>query len=457
MTKNLVALSFLLVSFTAFSQDKNEAFIRKIYDEALANGQSYEMLEYLTTQIGHRLSGSPQAAAAVEWTRQQMEQLGFDTVYLQPVMVPHWVRGQKEIVRLINSSTQGSIELNSLALGNSVGSGPEGVSAEVVEVQNFDELDQLGKAGVQGKIVFFNRPMDPKLIHTFQAYGGAVNQRGQGASKAAAYGAVAVLVRSMASNNDDIPHTGSLRYDQNQPQIPAVAISTNDANLLSTVLKKEGTARVYLETHCQMLPDILSYNVIGEMRGAARKDEYIVVGGHLDSWDVGQGAHDDGSGCVQAIEAVRILNSLNYKPRHSIRAVMFMNEENGLRGGREYAAQASALGQKHIAAIESDAGAFTPRGFTITGSDKQTATLKSWGKWLSPYGLNDLGSAGGGADIGPLRDSGTVLFGLRPDSQRYFNYHHTNEDTFDKVDKRELELGAAAMSALIYLIDSEGL
>jgi hypothetical protein len=457
MTKYLFTLLLFLLCTAGFSQDKNEDMIRKIYDEALANGQSYEMLEYLTTRIGHRLSGSPQAAAAVEWTRQQMEQLGFDTVFLQPVMVPHWVRGEKEVVRLINSSTYGSLELHSLALGNSVGSGPQGVSAEIVEVQNFDELDKLGKAGIQGKIVFFNRPMDPKLIHTFQAYGGAVNQRGQGASRAAAYGAVAVLVRSMASNNDDVPHTGSLRYDPNQPQIPAVAISTNDANLLSDVLKKEGSARVYLETHCEMLPDILSCNVIGEIRGTQNKEEYIVVGGHLDSWDVGQGAHDDGSGCVQAIEAVRILKNLNYKPKHSIRAVMFMNEENGLRGGREYAAQASTLGQPHIAAIESDAGGFTPRGFTITGNEAQTAKLKSWGQWLAPYGLHDLGSPGGGADIGPLRESGTVLFGLRPDSQRYFNYHHTEEDTFDKIDKRELELGAAAMSALIYLIDSEGL
>jgi Zn-dependent M28 family amino/carboxypeptidase len=261
----------------------------------------------------------------------------------------------------------------------------------------------------------------------------------------------------MASNNDDIPHTGSLRYDEDQPKIPAVAISTNDANLLSEVIDKEGTAKIYLETHCEMLPDILSYNVIGEMNGTERPDEYIVVGGHLDSWDVGHGAHDDGSGCVQSIEALRILQELDYKPRYSLRAVMFMNEENGLRGGREYALQADKKNEKHIAALESDSGGFTPRGFSFTGTDAQRKKLRSWAPLLNPYGLHDLGSPGGGADIGPLRSSGTALFGLRPDSQRYFNYHHTAADTFDKVDKRELELGAAAMSALIYLIDSKGI
>ena len=278
MTKQALTFLLLLASSIVFAQN-DEAFIRKIYDEALARGKSYEMLEYLSLNIGHRLSGSPQAAAAVEWTRQVMESLDFDTVYLQPVMVPHWVRGKKEIVRLVNSQTQGTVGLNALALGNSVGSGSEGVSGEIVEVMNFEELDQLGEKGVKGKIVFFNRPMDPTLIQTFRAYGGAVDQRGSGASRAAALGATAVIVRSMASNNDDIPHTGSLRYDDNYPKIPAVAISTNDANLLSAVLQNEGSARVYVETHCEMLPDVLSYNVIGEMRGNVNPDEYIIVGG----------------------------------------------------------------------------------------------------------------------------------------------------------------------------------
>ncbi len=453
----LVLLSAILPGIQTIHAQSHEDAIRAIYDEALVNGQSYEMLEYLSLEIGNRLSGSPEAAAAVEWTRQKMIKLGFDTVFLQPVMVPHWVRGQKETARLVNSASRGSLDLNVLALGNSVGTGPEGVSAEIVEVMNFDELEQLGRENVEGKIVFFNRPMDPRHIHTMQAYGGAVDQRGAGASRAAGLGAKAVIVRSMASNLDDIPHTGSLRYDPDQPQIPAVAVSTNDAELLHRVLESDGKARVYIETHCEMLPDVLSYNVIGEIRGAKNPDEYIVVSGHLDSWDVGHGSHDDGAGCVQAIEALRILRDIRYAPNYSVRAVMFMNEENGLRGGREYARVADEKGEKHVAALESDSGGFTPRGFSMTGSDDQVEKLRSWEKYLGEYGLRDLGSQGGGADIGPLRQSGTALFGLRPDSQRYFNYHHTEEDTFDKVDKRELELGAAAMASLIYLIDQLGI
>ncbi len=431
--------------------------IRAIYDEALVNGQSYSMLEYLCLNIGHRLSGSPSAAAAVEWTRQKMESYGFDTVYLQPVMVPHWVRGKKEIVRVTNSPSLGNLELHSIAIGNSVGTGPGGVHAEIVEVKDFDELNALGENGVKDKIVFFNRGFDQRLIQTFRAYGGAVDQRGSGASNAARLGAKAVIVRSMASNNDHVPHTGALRYADDAPKIPAVAISTADADVLSAALEKEGTISVYVETHCEMLPDVLSYNVIGEIRGSENPDEYLVVGGHLDSWDVGHGAHDDGAGCVQSIEALRILKTLGYQPRHSIRAVMFMNEENGLRGGRKYAEVAGANNEKHLAAIESDAGGFSPRGFRMSGSDKQVKKLQSWGEFLNPYGLYELGAPGGGADIGPLRELGTVLFGLSPDSQRYFNYHHTAADTFDKVNQRELELGAAAMTSLLYLIDSEGI
>jgi acetylornithine deacetylase/succinyl-diaminopimelate desuccinylase-like protein len=415
------------------------------------------MLEYLCLNIGHRLSGSPAAAAAVEWTRQTMEAYGFDTVFLQPVMVPHWVRGKKEIVRVTNSASIGNAELHSIAIGNSVGTGPEGVHAEIVEVQDFDELISLGEEGVRDKIVFFNRGFDQRLIKTFRAYGGAVNQRGAGASNAARLGAKAVIVRSMASNNDHVPHTGALRYADDAPKIPAVAISTADADALSAALKKEGALSVYIETHCEMLPDVLSYNVIGEIRGTDNPDEYLVVGGHLDSWDVGHGAHDDGAGCVQSIEALRILNEIGYKPRHSIRAVMFMNEENGLRGGRKYAEMAGTNNETHIAAIESDAGGFSPRGFRMSGSDKQVKKLQSWGVYLNPFGLYELGAPGGGADIGPLRELGTVLFGLSPDSQRYFNYHHTAEDTFDKVNRRELELGAAAMTSLLYLLDSEGI
>lgn len=451
-------LGVLMFAFlVSGAQSTDEQFIRKIYDEALAKGQSYEMLEHLCTKIGPRLSGSPGAAAAVEWSRQVMQAYGFDSVWLQPVMVPHWVRGKKEIGRIVNSKKLGSEAVNICALGGSVGTGASGVLANVVEVKTWDELKLLGEKGVKGKIVFFNRPMDPKLIPMFSSYGGAVDQRANGASEAAKLGAIGVIVRSMGVNLEDYPHTGSLRYALNVPKIPAVAIATRHAVVLSELLKDDKDLKFYFETHCETLPDAPSFNVIGELKGTERPEEIVVVGGHLDSWDLGQGAHDDGAGCVQSIEVLRIFKAIGYKPKRTIRAVMFMNEENGLRGGVEYANQAKLKNEKHIAAIESDRGGFTPRGFTVPTQPKAKAKVQSWKPLLEPYGLSDFSQEGGGADISPLAPQGVPLMGYLPDSQRYFNFHHTAEDTFDKVDKRELELGAAAMAAIIYLIDRYGL
>lgn len=458
-------LSFLFLSLimctSAAAQvvktdQEDVAMLRKIYDEALARGESYQMLEFLTTQIGARLSGSPSAAAAVDWSKETMEKLGFDNVVLQEVMVPHWVRGRKEIGRISNSK-KGSIDVNVVALGNSVGSGPNGVAGQLVEVQNFEELAQLGEANIKGKIVFFNRPMDPTLIDTFAAYGGAGNQRGAGPSEAAKYGAIGAVVRSLTLAHDDNPHTGSTNYALNIPKIPAVAISTNDADLLSSMLKDEPDLSFYFETHSQMLPDKLSHNVVGELKGSTNASEFIVVGGHLDSWDLAQGAHDDGTGCVQSIEVLRILKAIGYHPKRTLRAVMFMNEENGLRGGRKYAELAAANKEKHIAAMESDRGGFKPIGFTFTATDKQAERIKGWAPLFEPYQVYKFDTGGGGADISPLAPQGVPLIGFYPDPQRYFDYHHTTIDTFDKVNQRELELGAATMAAMIYLIDKYGL
>ncbi len=451
-------VAFLLACPIAKSQSNDEQFIRKIFDEALARGQSYEMLEYLCTKIGPRLSGSPGAAASVEWTRHIMKAHGFDSVWLQPVMVPHWVRGKKEIGRIVNSKKLGVQDVNICALGNSIGTGPAGVLAHVVEVKSWDELKQHGEKGMlKGKIVFYNRPMDPTKLQTFSSYGGAVDQRANGASEAAKYGAVGAIVRSMGVNLEDYPHTGSLRYALNIPKIPAVAIATRHAEFLSNLLKDDKDLKFYFETHCEQLPDAPSFNVIGELRGSQFPDEIIAVGGHLDSWDLGQGAHDDGTGCIQSIEVLRLYKAMGYKPKRTIRAVMFMNEENGLRGGVEYAKQAELKKEKHIAAMESDRGGFTPRGFNVPTDQKAREKIRSWKPLLEPYGLTDFSQEGGGADISPLAPQGVPLMGFLPDSQRYFNYHHTPEDTFDKVDKRELELGAASMAALIYLIDQYGL
>lgn len=455
--KTTLLIAFVLtISLSSYAQSDDGKSIKTIYDEALARGASYEMLRELTTKAPARLSGSPNAAAAVEWSRHAMKQFGFDSVWLQPVMVPHWVRGGKEVAKAITKK-QGAITLTVLALGGSIGTGAQGINAQVVEVKDFEELKTLGEKGVKGKIVFFNRPMDPTLLQTFSAYGGAVNQRGAGPSEAAKYGAIAAVVRSMGSNLEDYAHTGGLRYAPNIGKIPAVAISTRHAELLSQLLKEEKDLQLFLQTTCEILPDAPSFNVIGELRGSENPDKYIVVSGHLDSWDVGQGAHDDGSGCVQAIEVLRIFKAIGYKPKNTIRAVMYMNEENGLRGGIEYAKQAELKKEKHIAAMESDRGGFTPRGFTMSAPEEMKNKVKSWKPLLEAYGLTDFNGEGGGADIGPLAPQGVPLFGYLPDSQRYFDYHHTQEDTFDKVSKRELELGAAAMAALTFLIDSKGL
>lgn len=433
----------------------HEAQLKKIYDTELSSGHTYENLRYLCKEIGNRLSGSPGAAAAVEWTKQLMENYGFDTVYLQPVMVPHWERGGKDVVRVVNSKKQGSIELTSLALGNTQGTGPNGLLGQVVEVKSLAALQGLG-AQVKGKIVFFNGPMDPTKVDAFEAYSGAVGQRSSGAAEASKLGAIGVLVRSMNNRVDDYAHTGNQRYAPNLPAIPALAISTQDAELLSSLLADQSDLQVYLESHGEMKTEKLSYNVIGELRGTEKPEEIIAVGGHLDSWDVGEGAHDDGAGCMQGIEVLRLYKQLGWKPKRTLRAVMWMNEENGLRGGQEYARVAKELGEKHIAAIESDSGGFLPIGFSSTGTEAQRAKMASWAELLRPYQLWSLQKAGGGADIGPLRDQGTLLIGLLPDSQKYFIYHHTEADVFEAVDKRELELGAAGMAALVYLLDQEG-
>ncbi len=439
--------------------DEDAFFIKKIYNTALTQGQCYPWLTHMTTKIGGRLAGSPQAAAAVEYTRQMLDTLNLDSVWLEPCMVPHWVRGEKEQVRIVNSNVVGSVDLNALALGNSIGTGTNGITAEVIEVKSLTEVEELGEAKIKGKIVFYNRPMDPTQLRTFRAYGGAVDQRSQGPSTAAKYGAVAVLVRSMTTRLDDIPHTGGLNYKDGIKKIPAVAISTNDAELLSRILKKEKT-HVFVRTTCEMLSDKLSYNVIGEIRGSEFPNEIILVGGHLDSWDVGSGAHDDGAGCVHAMDVMQIMKRLNYRPKRTIRCVLFMNEENGLAGGKAYAKASNKKGEYHLAAIESDAGGFTPRGFSSTAHpDVFKAKYKKMTEWLpllEPYGLG-FTTGGSGADISPLKSQKGLLIGFRPDSQRYFDYHHTGIDNIDAVNKRELELGTASIMSLVYLIDKYGL
>ena len=455
--RNLLIIVMMWMALPAdiLAQPSDKDEVKLIFDETLRNGKSYEWLRYLTNQVGHRLSGSAGAAEAVNWARAELQNIA-DTVWLQPVMVPHWVRGIEEDAYIKGANKKKNVPVNVCALGGSVGTGSGGITAKVVEVTSLEELSQLGAHRIKGNIVFFNRPMDVTQMETFNAYIGAVDQRVAGASEAARHGAIGVVVRSMGLNAEDYPHTGAMRYDTDAPRIPAVAISTKHADLLSLALKDDNNLQFYFETHCETLPDVQSYNVIAELKGSEYPEEIILVGGHLDSWDLGDGAHDDGAGCVQSMEVLRIYKGLGLTPKRTVRAVLFMNEENGTNGGREYALQAEQKGERHIAAIEADEGGFTPRGFSMTATPEFRNKVIGWKPVLEPYGLTDFSREGGGADIGPLQKFNIPLIGYAPDSQRYFDYHHTKEDTFDKVSKRELDLGAGCMAALIALIDKHG-
>ena len=449
---------FLLLSAISVSgqtRTEDSLLIRSIYDEALVRGQAYENLRSLCKDVGARLSGSPAADSAVIWGKRLLESYDFDRVWLMPVQVPHWERGDKETGGAVLASGEDRV-FHIKTLGGSVTSNGR-LQAQVVEVMQFDELEKLGKERLRGKFVFYNRPMDPRLINTGEAYGGCVNQRWAGAVEAEKYGAVGVMIRSVTHKKDRHAHTGSMSYEGAERCIPSIALSIEDAEWLSAALKKRPGMEIYMDINPKTHPDKPSHNVIAEMTGTAEPDQIITIGGHLDSWDVGEGAHDDGAGVVHCIEALRILQELNYKPRYTLRVVLFMNEENGNNGGKTYAAVAKEKGEKHYAAIESDAGGFLPMGFTMDGPAESIRAMQAWEPLLEPYQLHLFKKGWGGVDIGPLKEQGVPLLGLRPDSQRYFDHHHSDTDVFENVHKRELELGAAAMASMVYLIDQYGL
>jgi hypothetical protein len=431
-----------------------DAAARRIMALALRTQGAYGMLDTLTRKAGKRLSGSPGAAAAVEETRRMMEARGFANVHREEVMVPRWERGPVERGTLLRGDRK--IPLAVCALGGSVATPAGGVTAEVLEVRSFEELRSLG-AAARGKIVFFNRAMDPATFDTFEAYGGAVNQRGAGAVEAGKAGGLAALVRSVTLSHDNVPHTGVMHYADGVVRVPAAAIGVQDAERLSALLKSGERVRVRLELSCRTYPDVPSANVVGEIRGSELPDEVVVVGGHLDSWDKGTGAHDDGAGCVQAIEALSLLNQLGLRPRRTVRAVMFMNEENGLRGGLAYAASTQRANERHVAAIESDRGGFAPSGFTVQADSAVLRRVQRWAPVFAPYRADRITSGGSGADISPLVKNGTPGFGLMVADHRYFDYHHSGNDTIDKVHPRELEMGAGLLGILCYLIAQEGL
>jgi hypothetical protein len=469
-------LLFLLVTINGFSQGPvvgavgvattgaahmsdpaaDSALIRRLADTILTDGSAWANLRTLTKKVGARLSGSPGFYKAEIWGQAALNDALADKVWLQECMVPHWIRGGKDVALWWAQTPAGKEggDLDIIALGNSMGTGPKGIRAPVVLINTFDELERH-KNDLKGKIVFYNYHFNPLFVETFMAYGDAVRYRGGGASRAAKYGAVGVLVRSMSESVDNVPHTGALMYNDSFPKIPAAAVGLQDADNLATELTEyPGAVTVSLHTGGQMLPDTIAHNVIGELRGSEFPDQYITVGGHLDSWDPAEGAMDDGAGCVQSIEVLRALKAIGYKPRHTIRVVLFANEENGGRGGRKYAEAAKANGEKHLLALETDAGGFTPRAFQLSLSADSLAAIRPWLDLLRPYGVYMFEKGGGGSDTNPMQAAvGAVVGELRPDSQRYFDYHHARTDVLENVNKRELELGAVNMAALIYLVD----
>jgi carboxypeptidase Q len=460
MRFRFAALPFALACFTTSAFADDAAVLRRIYDEALTNSRAYEHLRQLTSEHPARLSGSRNLAGAITWAERTLRDMKLDRVWTQDVMVPHWERGAPESARLhLHAGTNGdSIPLNLLALGGSAATPPEGLLAEVIEVHSLEQLAQLGRERIEGRIVFFNRPMDPRHVETGNAYGAAIDQRSRGPFEAAKYGAVAALVRSLTLANDDHPHTGTTAYREGHPTIPCAALGIQSANTLSAALAREPAARVKLKIHARWLPDAPSHNVIGELRGTEFPDQIIVVAGHIDSWDVSPGAHDDGAGVVQSIEVLRLFQALGLRPRHTVRCVLFTNEENGLRGATAYATHVKDSRERHVLAIESDAGGLAPRGFEL-GSTQGPVHERAarWRDLFEPYGIHVFRKGTGGADVAPLMMLGATVGDLVPDSQRYFDYHHTRIDTFEAVHRRELELGAAALASLVYLVDTHGL
>ena len=453
--RKLFLLMFCWPFLTQAQINQDSITIKKMSDEIMTNGKAYDLLRQLTKQIGGRLAGSPQQQNAAIWGKRNMESFAPDKVFMQPCKTPNWQRGGKDFASVVNVNGKAiNRPLAALALGNSLGSNGL-VEAELLAVADFDELEKR-KDEVKGKIVYYHSMFDPNLIQTFGAYGKMGVYRSTGASRAAKYGAIGVMLHSLSTAPDNAPHTGGMKYDEDYPKIPAVALGPNDAKELYAKAKK-GIVRVQMQTYGYFLPDADENNVVAEIKGSTFLNEIITIGGHLDSWDVNEGAHDDGAGIVQTIEILRMMKAVNYIPKRTIRFVLFANEENGGRGGAKYAELAKLNNEKHVFALESDAGGFTPRAIGITCSPEQFKKLQAWSALLKPYGT-EITAGGGGADIGPLKtiDTNVILSGLVPDSQRYFDLHHAKTDVFENVNKRELLLGAVNMAAIVYLVDQYG-
>ncbi len=452
ITAFFTTIFVMLIIGTSFAQKGDSIMLREIFDQALTHGQCHENLHELCKGIGHRITASPQSYEAIKWGKKKLEEMKLDSVWLQPITVPHWVRGKIERLDFSNKNKPIHVS-HCTALGGSVGTDGKVVEAEVIEVRNWEELDALSEKEVKGKVIFYNRLMNPAMISTFSAYGDCSSYRFYGADKASKKGAVGIVIRSLTLRDDLNPHTGSMGYNDSVARIPGMAISSKDSYILSNMIKVDPKTKLKFKLSCQTLPDTLSYNVIGEIKGSEKPDEIILVGGHLDSWDLGEGAHDDGAGVVQSIEVMRMITALHYQPKRTIRCVLYMNEENGNMGGKGYAKYAKEYNENHILALETDRGGFSPRGFSIDGTDEQVKRIKAYEYLFEPYFIHFFKKGYGGVDISPLKDGKVCLVGLVPDSQRYFDFHHAPSDIWENVNKRELEMGAGAIMGLIYLVD----
>ena len=455
-----ISFLFLLISTSSFSQSDPSNFNKytlaadQITKKALTEKTGYKLLQELC-DIGPRLSGSENSLRAIYWAEEKLKSFGVDKVWLQPVMVPHWERGSVETAVIVYDKNISEKSLSILSLGGSIATSENGITANVIEVKNFTELEKR-KNEVKGKIVFFSRPVDEGLLNTFAGYGSAVDQRVYGAVEAAKYGAVAVLIRSITTKHDNVPHTGVMVYVDSLPKIPAAAIGYLDSDYLHNELAKDSNLKINLSMNCKTFPEAHSYNLIAEITGTEFPEEIIVVGGHFDSWDLGCGAHDDGAGCVQSMEVLQLFKELDIKPKRTIRCVLFINEENGSRGGKDYGKYAETNNENHIAAIESDRGGFTPIGFDVDSDSSVLNKIKTWNSVLEKSGIHWIRKGGSGVDIQYIKNTKAKL-GYVPDSQRYMDVHHSANDTFDSVHPRELELGAASIAIMAYLIIEEGL
>jgi hypothetical protein len=429
----------LLAAAPPLSESYKEVSAR-IISAALADSDGYAKLSYLCDRIGNRLSGSDSLNAAIAWAAAQMKRDGLENVATPAVKVPHWVRGREdaEMVRPVRHP------LTMLGLGGSVATPPDGITAEVVPVASFDALTALGRNKVAGKIVLFNVP--------YEGYGKTVAYRGAGASRAASLGAVAMLVRSVGSLAMQTPHTGALNYTEADPKIPAAAITFEDATLIQRLTDSGETVAVHLHMDAHMLPDADSANVMGEIPGREKPEEIVVMGGHIDSWDVGAGAQDDGSGMIAALEAAAVIGKLGLHPRRTLRVVFWTNEENGGAGGRAYRAMVGDKIHNYVASIEMDGGAEKPTGFGVSPGGLALSRAKEIGRLLEPIGADTIREGGGGADIAPLMHDGVPGLGLFTIGQHYFDWHHTRTDTVDKVNPQDFRQCVAAMAVMGYVL-----